>query len=32
MLLQEPERVVDGGMVGPFDLCSDVLVGDRPQC
>ena len=32
MLLQEPERVVDGGVVGSFDLRGELRVGDRPQC
>jgi hypothetical protein len=31
VLLQEPERVVDGGVVRPFDLRGDLRVGDRPQ-
>ena len=32
MLLQEPERIPDGGLVGSFDLRGDLRVGDRPQC
>jgi hypothetical protein len=30
-MLQESERVVDGGVVGAFDLRGDLRVGDRPQ-
>ena len=32
MPLQEPECVLYGGVVGSFDRCGDVRVGDRPQC
>jgi hypothetical protein len=32
LLLQKPKRVVYGRVVGQFDLCRDVGVGDRPQC
>ena len=32
MLLQESERVVDGGVVRFLDLRGDLRVGDRPQC
>jgi hypothetical protein len=31
VLLQESERVVDGGVVGAFDLRGDLRVGDRSQ-
>ena len=32
MLLQEPQCIPDGGLVGSFDLRGDLRVGDRPQC
>jgi hypothetical protein len=31
VLLQEPEGVMYGGVVGPFDLPGDLWVSDRPQ-
>jgi len=27
--LQEPERIVYGGLMGPFDLGGDSSIGDR---
>jgi hypothetical protein len=31
VLIEELECVVDGRLVGAFNLCGDLRIGDRPQ-